>query len=62
LLGFVAKERDKLTFGKCHSCTHLECEHRRKQNVLAYTCSYVNEPLEPSELDEICVNYEFRRH
>lgn len=56
MLGHMAKERGKRSFGKCPSCAHLECEHRGMQHCLAYACGLMRQPLEPAELGEFRVN------
>ena len=60
MIGYISDERDKPLFGKCRSCTHLECEQRGKGGEHSFLCSLVGEPLEAIELDEICVNFEPR--
>ena len=61
MIEYVANERGKPPFGRCHSCTHLACKHRGKRGEHSYACTLMGEPLEPVELDEICVNFEQRK-
>jgi DNA-binding MarR family transcriptional regulator len=60
VMGHMASERQKRPFGTCPFCGHLdECVYR-KDEVIEYFCRLENEPIEPSELEEICINFEPR--
>ena len=58
VMGRMARERQKRPFGTCPLCGHLdECVYR-KDEVIKYLCRLENEPIEPSELEDICINFE----
>jgi DNA-binding MarR family transcriptional regulator len=57
MLGDVAHERGKLTFGTCTSCQHLEGDGCNRDEQTAYACGFASEPLLREELDEICFNF-----
>ena len=60
VMGHMARERQKRPFGTCPLCGHLdECVYR-KDEVIEYFCRFENEPIEPSELEKICINFEPR--
>ena len=60
VMGRMARERQKRPFGTCPLCGHLdECVYR-KDEVIEYFCRLENEPIEPSELEEICINFKPR--
>ena len=58
VLGHMAHERQKRPFGTCPFCGHLDECVNRKDEVIEYFCRLENEPLEPSEIEEICINFE----
>jgi len=57
MLGNVAGERGKLTFGSCTSCQHLEGDGCNRDEQTTYACGFASEPLLLEELDEICFNF-----
>ncbi|GAC27333.1 MarR family winged helix-turn-helix transcriptional regulator [Brumicola pallidula] len=57
MLGDVAGERGKLTFGSCTSCQHLEGDGCNRDEQTTYACGFASEPLLLEELDEICFNF-----
>ena len=58
VMGHMARERQKRPFGTCPFCGHLDECVNRKDEVIEYFCRLENEPLEPSEIEEICINFE----
>ena len=57
MLGQVAWERGKPTFGTCASCTHLEGDDCSRDGRAPYACGFASEPLLLEELDEVCINF-----
>ena len=57
MLGHVALERGKPTFGTCSSCTHLEGGDCSREGVVPYACGFSSEPLLLEELDGVCINF-----
>ncbi len=57
MLGQVALERGKPTFGTCASCTHLEGDDCGRDGEAPYACGFASEPLLPEELDEVCIYF-----
>ena len=57
MLGQVALERGKPTFGSCASCTHLEGDDCSREGREPYACGFSSEPLLLEELDGICINF-----
>ena len=57
VIGQVAQEREKDTFGTCMSCRHLEGAKRPSEEQASYMCGCVGEPLELEELTELCINF-----
>jgi len=58
MLGQVAQERGKSTFGTCTSCQHLEsddCSGGEQQTP--YACGFTSERLRLEEIEELCVNF-----
>ena len=58
MLGQLARELRKPTFGICTQCRHLNDDHRRLQDQPAYRCTFLNEPVAESEIEQLCVNFE----
>lgn len=57
MLGQVALERGKPTFGSCASCTHLEGDGCSRERQESYICGFSSEPLLVEELDGVCINF-----
>lgn len=57
MLGQVALERGKPTFGTCASCTHLEGDGCSREGQALYSCGFASEPLLLEELDEVCIYF-----
>ena len=57
MVGQVALERGKPTFGSCASCTHLEGDDCSREKQEPYACGFSSEPLLLEELDGICINF-----
>ena len=57
MVGQVALERGKPTFGSCASCTHLEGDDCSREKQEPYVCGFSSEPLLLEELDGICINF-----
>ena len=57
MLGQVALERGKPTFGSCASCTHLEGDDCGREGQAPYACGFASEPLRLEELDGVCINF-----
>ena len=57
MLGQVALERGKPTFGTCASCTHLEGDGCSRKGQVPYSCGFASERLLLEELDGVCINF-----
>ena len=57
MLGEVARERGKPTFGNCASCERLERDGCRRVGQAHYACGFMSEPLILKELDGLCINF-----
>ncbi len=57
MLGQVAWERGKPSFGTCASCTHLEGDGCSREGQAPYACGFASEPLLLEELDGVCINF-----
>ena len=57
MLGQVALERGKPTFGSCASCTHLEGDDCNREGEAPYACGFSSELLLREELDGVCINF-----
>jgi DNA-binding MarR family transcriptional regulator len=57
MLGQVALERGKPTFGSCASCTHLEGDDCSRERQESYVCGFSSEALLLEELDGVCINF-----
>jgi DNA-binding MarR family transcriptional regulator len=59
MLGQVAQERGKSTFGTCTSCQYLESDDcsRDERPHTPYVCGFTSERLRLEEIDEVCVNF-----
>lgn len=57
MLGQVAQERGKPTFGTCTSCQYLESDGCSRNERIPYACGFTREPLRLEELDEVCINF-----
>ena len=57
MLGQVALERGKPTFGTCASCTHLEGDGCSREGQAPYSCGFASERLLLEELDGVCINF-----
>jgi DNA-binding MarR family transcriptional regulator len=62
MLGHIARERCKRSFGKCTSCEHLEGDGCCQDAKPPYRCGFVGEPLAEAELHELCINFSPGRH
>ena len=58
IMGRIARERGKRPFGTCPTCCHQQQCLFEDQHLAGYFCTFVDQPLAPAELDEICINYE----
>ncbi len=57
MLGHVALETGKPTFGSCASCTHLEGDDCGRDGREAFSCGFASEPLQLEELAGVCINF-----
>ena len=57
MLGQVAWERGKPSFGTCASCKHLAGDGCCREGQAPYACGFASEPLLLVELDEVCINF-----
>ena len=57
MLGQVARERGKPSFGTCSSCEHLKGDGCCPDGQAFYSCGFASEPLLPEELDNLCINF-----
>jgi DNA-binding MarR family transcriptional regulator len=57
MVGQVALERGKPTFGSCVSCTHLGGDDCSRERQESYVCGFSSEPLLLEELDGVCINF-----
>ena len=57
MLGQVAWERGKPSFGTCASCKHLEGDGCSWEGHAPYACGFASEPLLLEELDGVCINF-----
>jgi DNA-binding MarR family transcriptional regulator len=60
LLGHVVQEEGKRPFGVCRSCSHLEIPTCWREGETQPACAFFAEPLEATELELICVNFQPR--
>ena len=57
MLGQVARETGKPSFGTCASCEHLEGDGCCREGRAPYACGFASEPLLLKELDDLCINF-----
>ena len=57
MLGQVARERSKPSFGTCVSCEHLEGTDCGRDGQTFYSCGFASETLLLEELDHLCINF-----
>ena len=57
MLGQVARERSKPSFGTCASCEHLGGDGCCRDGQAFYSCGFASEPLLLEELDDLCINF-----
>jgi DNA-binding MarR family transcriptional regulator len=58
MLGHVARQRSRPSFGICASCAHLRSDERRRSDPCRYQCGLLNEPLAAEEIEQICISFE----
>jgi len=58
MLGHVARQRSRPSFGICASCAHLRSGQRRRSGPCRYQCGLLNEPLAAEETEQICISFE----
>jgi DNA-binding MarR family transcriptional regulator len=58
MLGHVARQRSRPSFGICASCAHLRSDQRRGSDACRYQCGLLNEPLAAEEIEQICISFE----
>src|SRR5436190_13204394 len=56
MLGHVARQRNRPSFGICASCAHLRSDERGRR--CRYQCGLLNEPLAAEEIEQICISFE----
>ena len=57
MLGQVAQERGKSSFGTCTSCQHLEGNGCSRKEQASYVCGFTSEPLLLEEIEGVCINF-----
>lgn len=57
MLGQVAQERGKSSFGTCTSCQHLEGDGCSRKEQASYVCGFTSEPLLLEEIEGVCINF-----
>ena len=58
MLGELAHELSKPAFGVCTHCRHLYGDGCCLQGQPPYECGLLSEPLDASEIKQLCVNFE----
>ena len=58
MLGHVARQRSRPSFGVCASCAHLRDDGRRRSDPGRYQCRLLNEPLAAEEINQICISFD----
>ena len=56
MMGRMASETGKPTFGTCKNCAHFEGDRCCQEGLVPYACGFLNEQLIEEELDELCIN------
>ena len=57
MLGDVARQRGRPSFGICASCAHLRNDKSCGSHP-RYRCGLLNEPLAAKEIEQICISFE----
>jgi DNA-binding MarR family transcriptional regulator len=57
VLEHLARERGGCLFGTCPSCRHLQIDSSSVEGEHKERCRLFDEPLQPEELERICVNF-----
>jgi len=57
MLGHVARQRNRPSFGVCACCTHLRGEESCGSHPWPYHCGLLNEPLSAEETEQICISF-----
>lgn len=57
IMGRMASETGKPSFGTCRNCAHFEGDRCCQEGLAPYACGFLNEPLIEEELDELCINF-----
>ena len=57
MLGHVARQRSRPSFGICASCAHLRSDEG-ESHPCRYQCGLLNEPLAAEEIEQICISFE----
>ena len=58
MLGHVARQRSRPSFGICASCAHLRIRKCCGSDPCRYQCGLLNEPLTAEEIEQICISFE----
>jgi len=58
MLGHVARQRNRPSFGVCACCTHLRGEESCGSHPWPYHCDLLNAPLSAEETEQICISFE----
>ena len=58
MLGHVARQRSRPSFGICASCAHLRSDERGRSVPCRYQCGLLDEPLAAKEIEQICISFE----
>jgi DNA-binding MarR family transcriptional regulator len=58
MLGHVARQCSRPSFGICASCAHLQSNERGRSDQCRYQCGLLNEPLSAEETEQICISFQ----
>jgi hypothetical protein len=58
MLGHVARQRSRPSFGICASCAHLRSDERARSDSCRYQCGLLSQPLAIKEIEQICISFE----
>ncbi|MFT5774465.1 MarR family winged helix-turn-helix transcriptional regulator [Hyphomonas sp.] len=57
MLGLLASETGKPSFGTCENCAHLKGDGCWQEGLAPYACGFVKEALIEEELKDLCINF-----
>lgn len=54
----LSQQEGKCLFGRCTNCMYFQKDDRYQKRESVYICTLMDEPLEETEIEQLCVNFQ----